>query len=104
MNTWELVYKVAWVFMAILCVVWVACMFIPKIKQIGDRQAKKADLQEQVGRMESNFKDLRDKQERFTTDPAFVEKTARENGMVKTNEMLFKFTNRQINVEGALEQ
>jgi cell division protein FtsB len=103
MNAWEFVYKVAWVFAAILCAVWVVCMFIPKIKLIGDLQTKKADLQEQVGRMESNVKDLKDKQERFATDPAFVEKTARENGMVKTNELLFKFTNRLVNVEGASE-
>ena len=103
MNTWELVYKIAWVFVAILCVVWVVSMFIPKMKQVGDRQTKKADLQEQVNRLENGVKDLKDKQDRFTTDPAFVEKTAREIGMVKTNELLFKFTNRQINVEGGQE-
>jgi cell division protein FtsB len=103
MNAWELVYKVAWVFLTILCAVWVVCMFIPKVKQIGDLQTKKADLQEQDARLENSVKELKDKQELFTTDPAFVEKTAREIGMVKTNEMLFKFTNRQANVRGASE-
>ena len=39
------------------------------------------------------IQDRQQKQEKFRSDPAFVERTAREMGMVKPNETIFKFTN-----------
>jgi cell division protein FtsB len=92
-NCWEIIYKVTWIALAILCAICVVCMFIPKVRQEHSLQAKKADAQEQNARLEASLKDLKEKQERFATEPAFVEQTARDIGMVKTNETLFKFTN-----------
>lgn len=93
MNCWEIIYKVSWIALAVLCAIWVVCMFKPKMRLVDNLQTKTADIREQNARLEAGVKDLKEKQERFNTDPAFVEQTARDIGMVKTNEMLFEFTN-----------
>jgi cell division protein FtsB len=37
------------------------------------------------------IKEFKIKQERFTSEPAFVERTAREAGMVTSDEIVYKF-------------
>lgn len=58
-------------------------------------QAKNQDLQKENIITEEQTRELKRKQERFSADPAFVERTARESGMAKPNETIFKFTNKQ---------
>ena len=36
---------------------------------------------------------LQEKQKRFSTGPAYVERVARETGMVKPDEVVFQYTN-----------
>jgi cell division protein FtsB len=93
MNCWEIIYKVSWIVLAILCAVCVVCMFKPKMRLMDSLQTKTADMREQKAQLEAGIRDFEEKRERFNNDPAFVEQTAREIGMVKTNEVLFKFTN-----------
>ena len=54
-------------------------------------QKDKNELQKENQRLETEIANLRTKQERFTSDPAFVERTAKEMGMIRTNEIVFKF-------------
>ena len=47
--------------------------------------------------LRKKISDLKNRQERFKNDPEFVERTAREMGMLKPNEVVFKFTNKTSN-------
>jgi cell division protein FtsB len=57
------------------------------------RQLQRRCDQEQAAarQFETKTGDLRGRQERFLREPAFVERVAREHGLVKTNEVVFKF-------------
>lgn len=95
MNCWETIYKISWLALAVLSAICVVCLFLPKVRLHRDLQAKKVEIEQEVRRVEAGIKDLKDKQERFNSDPAFVEEVARGIGMVKTNEIRIEFTNAQ---------
>jgi len=84
--------KLAWLLVAGLVVIGLACVFVPPARHLRELQRKKAELQTENVRIQELINELRLKQTRFRTDPAFVERTAREAGRVKTNEVIFKFT------------
>jgi cell division protein FtsB len=102
-NRWEIIYKASWVALAVLSVIAAICMLVPKFRLCDNLQTKRVEMQAEVDKIESQVKELKDKQERFTSDPQFVERTAKEMGLVKTNETLIKFTNKQTTVFGVTE-
>lgn len=99
MNYWVTIYKVAWGIVVILVTVALISAFIPKIQRYHESYSKRAEHQEENRHLAAEVKKLRDKQERFSSDPAFVERTARESGMVKPDEIVFKYTNDESRVE-----
>ena len=103
MNCWEIIYKASWVALAVLSVIAAVCMFVPKVHLYNNLQVKKAEMQEEVRNIEAQVKELKDNQERFTSDPEFVERTAREMGYMKTNEIKIIFTNKQTTIFGGTE-
>ena len=90
MNYWVLIYRCAWVMLIILCVIGLTCIFLPKCRQYQDWQQKKEQLQAGTSQIEAAIKKLQQQQEQLQTDPAFVERTARELGMAKPDETIFK--------------
>jgi hypothetical protein len=70
----------------------VVFIFVPKSAKYRDLQLQKARLQEQQDLEELKLGRLQRQQEQFATDPAAVERTAREAGMVKSNETVCRFT------------
>lgn len=58
-------------------------------------QNEKMELQNANRIIEEKTQELKRNQERFVSEPDFVVKTARESGMVKPGETVFKFTNNQ---------
>jgi cell division protein FtsB len=72
-------------------VVGLAYIFFPKLQALRELHQKKERTDEQNRRLEARIAALRLDQERFHSDPSFVERTARESGMVKPNETVFKF-------------
>lgn len=92
MSTWRLIYRFSWALLGVLVVIGLLCVFTPKCRSLSRLQATRNTLQEQNEAKEEEIKDLKIKQERFTTEPAFVERTAREAGMVTTDEVVYKFT------------
>lgn len=95
MNYWVTIYRLAWGFLVVLFVIVLICIFLPKCHIFREMQRKKIEDQEGIRKKEYQIKELRMKQERFSSDPAFVERTARKTGMVRSDETVFKFTNEQ---------
>lgn len=95
MNWWVTIYKLAWGFLVVLFVIVLICIFLPKYHSQRELQRKRAEIEQENRDIEARTKELRIKQEQFRTDPAFVERTARETGMVRPDETVFKFTNEQ---------
>ena len=92
MSTWRLIYRFSWALLAVLVVIGLLCVFTPKCHSLSRLQKTRNTLEEQNAAKEAQIKELKIKQERFTTEPAFVERTARESGMVTPNEVVYKFT------------
>ena len=95
MNYWLVVYRLAWGLLVILFGVGLVCAFVPKGQRVRELQRRKAVLQQDNRRIESDTRDLVRKEERFRRDPAFVEHTAREEGMARPHERVFRYTNEQ---------
>ncbi len=93
MNYWVTVYRFAWIALIILLAIGAVCIFIPRCGRMNQLQKEKTERLTQNREIEDGVHTLRDKQERFSSDPAFVERVAREAGMVKPDETVFKLTN-----------
>ena len=93
MNYWATIYKCLWGVAILLLVAVMISFFIPKYRTLCEYRKKRDDLQQTNQRTETMIRDLRRKQEQILSDPAFIERTARESGMVKQDEVVFKFTN-----------
>ena len=91
--SWVTVYKFAWGLLAVIAIVALICLFLPKVYHFQDLQKKRDELRKLNAEKQAMIRDRQQKQEKFRSDPAFVERTAREMGMVKPNETIFKFTN-----------
>jgi cell division protein FtsB len=91
MNFWLLVYRFAWIVVVVLLVIGVICIFLPKCHRFQDLQRQKMALAEANARVEAQIRQIEKRQERFRNDPEFVERVAREQGMAKPGETIFKF-------------
>jgi len=91
MSYWDVIYRSAWAALGVLIAVAVLCMFWPKIRLHQEYQRKEAELLEEKRMEEQLIMHLKRQQERFKSDPKFVERIAHEQGMAWTNETLFKF-------------
>lgn len=91
MNFWKLIYKSAWVALGVLAVIGLAMLFWPKWKEYRGYEQRREEARRQIEEEEERYLHLKTQQERFRTDPRFVEQVAHDLGMAKTNEVLFKF-------------
>ena len=64
---------------------------MPKLRESQQLQRTKIALDEENNRMEMQIRLLESKRKRFNYDKEFVERTARELGMVKPDETVYKF-------------
>jgi cell division protein FtsB len=92
MNPWPAIYRVACIACLVLLCVGGVCAFLPKCNQLRELQRRKAQVAEENRHTAALARELREKEERFHTDPAFVERVAKETGMIKPEEVVFKFT------------
>lgn len=93
MNVWTVIYRVAVVLFLVLMVAVALLFFLPRCRDLRDMNRRIAALQQETRDMEARIKELRQNQERFMTDPAFVEFVARGAGFAKPGEKVFKLTN-----------
>lgn len=98
MNLWLTIYRLACAAFAIVLVIVIIALFLPKIRQIQERQRKAAVIEEENRAKEQITKQLREQQERFVSDPKYVERVAREElGKAKPGETIFRFIERKTN-------
>jgi cell division protein FtsB len=93
MNTWVAVYRAAWIALLALVAIGLVCVFLPKLRGVRALQNRKAALD--AGNLETATRivDMKRNQERFRSDPGFVELTARRMGMAKEGETVIRCTN-----------
>jgi cell division protein FtsB len=87
MNYWVAIYRFALGLLIVLALLGIVFVFVPPAKTIRSYQARRIELEAENRQLEEQIRDLIEKQARFRTDPAFVERTAREVGMIKSNEV-----------------
>jgi cell division protein FtsB len=92
MNFWVLIYRVALIVVSVLVVIGVICVFLPKCHRFQELQRQKIALTEQCARVEARVRQLESNRERFNGESEFVERIAREQGMAKPGETIFKFS------------
>ena len=90
MNRWVAIYRFSWVLLLLLCVLGSLCMFLPKCRQLSTLRERRAELEAESRRLEEEIHSIRMRRRRFAEDPSFVERTAREEGMVKSDETVYR--------------
>lgn len=88
-----MVTRFLWGLLVLLIAAGVVCIFLPKCNKVRELQRKRTALLAETKAVEAETAEFRVFQERFRTEPEFVEATARGLGMVKPHETVFKFTN-----------
>jgi cell division protein FtsB len=91
MNFWILVYRLAWMVVVASGVVAIVCIFLPKTHNYQTLQNRKEALEQANEATEARIRKLNLNQKRFRSDPEFVERSAREQGMAKPGETIFRF-------------
>ena len=96
MSYWSVIWRFTWIVTAVLLVVGLVALFMPKLRSYRDLQARRLTLTEDNVKLRWQIHELEQNQQRFKTNPEFVERLAREQGRVKPGETLYKIagTNR----------
>jgi len=98
MNLWLTIYRLACAAFAVILIVVVVALFLPKVRQARERARRVAVIEEENRAKEELTKQLRQQQERFMSDPKYVERVAREElGKAKPGETIFRFTEKKTN-------
>ncbi len=93
MSYWSSIYRFVWLALGALVLIGMGFMFVPLIHQDREYHRRESTLREEIRHDEERIRELRLKQERFQSDPAFVERIAHEMGLAKPDETLFRFVN-----------
>ncbi len=98
MNVWLVIYRVSCLVLAATVIAGIVDIFLPKIRENEASQVCAANLEEENHRKEEETRALRKQRERFITDPAYVERVARETlGKVRPDEVIFRFADPETN-------
>ena len=89
-NIWVVMYKMTWVLITVVLVIIAIAWSIPSYTKYKEMQLQRATKIEEKQLLEARVNHLKIKQERLATDPAFLERTARNEGMAKSNETVCK--------------
>jgi cell division protein FtsB len=63
----------------------------PKVSQLHRLELQRNELMRKIEHKSREIEILKNKQQRFSSDPAFVEHIARQNKRVRPNELVFVF-------------
>jgi len=98
MNIWLAIYRLACAAFAVILVIVIIALFLPKVRQAQERQRKAAVIEEENRAMEKRTKQLRKNQAQFVSDPKYVERVAREElGKARPGETIFRFIEKKTN-------
>lgn len=95
MNIWNIIYRFSWGLLAVLIVIGFVLIFTPKARKLAYLQGVKTEIESRNAGKADQINELQIRQERFVSDPEYVEHTAREAGLVMAGEVVYKFTNEQ---------
>ena len=90
MSYWSVIRRFTWIVTAVLMVIGLVTLFLPKCRSFQDLQSRRLALTEDNDKLRGQIHELEQNQQRFKTDPEFVERLAREQGRVKPGETLYK--------------
>ncbi len=90
MSVWTVIYRLSCLTIAGMLAVGVARLVWPKWREIQEYRRRRDELAREIALEEEMIRILRRKQERFRTDPAFVERLAHDLGLARSNEVLFR--------------
>ena len=85
------VYRIAAIAVIVLALIGIVFAFFPKVTQFHSYQEVKDDLNRDISAKEEAIKELRHKQERFSTDKYFVQQIAHETGFAHEGETIYQF-------------
>ncbi len=88
---WNLINRIVLAAIAVMAVVGVVLAFAPKVKQMQTYQNTRDTLQQRIGVAIVAEKELKDKQQRFLTDPVYVERVAHAVGYAHKDEIIYHF-------------
>jgi cell division protein FtsB len=90
-SNWQTIHRLAWGILVILMVIGVICLFLPRYNKLRVMQQRRDGEKEENRRLEARTKEVRAFSKRFMIDPRYVERVARELGMVKPGEIVIKY-------------
>jgi hypothetical protein len=93
-NCWTTIYRVSYGILGGLALIGALCMFTPKWREHSNVLMEKRNIESEIAAKKQDIKRLQIRQDRFTSEASFVERTARECGMIKRGEIVYKFTPR----------
>jgi len=93
MDFWKLIYRFSWTLLAVLVVIGLGLVFAPRLREITRLRVEKEAVEAENLALKAQIGDMRERQRRFTSEPSYVERTAREIGMVRPGETVYIFTN-----------
>lgn len=88
---WNLINRVVLVAIMAMALVGIVLAFTPKVRQMQDYQDRRDSLQQRIDLTLSAEKELKEKQQRFLTDPTYVERVAHEVGYSRKDETIYHF-------------
>lgn len=91
MRYWQMITRLVLIPIILFGIVAVISWVMPKCQEYQRLQNQRMALDEENTRLEANIRQLETKRKRFAYDKDFVERTARELGMAKPGETIYKF-------------
>ncbi len=88
---WNLINRIVLAAIGIMALVGVVLAFGPKVRQMQAYQTTRDTLQERIDETVAAEKELKNKQQRFLTDPVYVERVAHEVGYARKDETIYHF-------------
>jgi hypothetical protein len=90
-NLWNLIYRVAWIALGIVFLAGAGLAFVPKWEQYRDYRRRHEETLADIRLQEEMINLLKEKQDRFRTDPRFVERIGHDLGLARPGEVVFRF-------------
>ena len=88
---WNLINRIVLMAVVVMAVVGIVLAFTPKVKQMQTYQNTRDTLQQRIEVTVTAENELKEKQQRFLTDPSYVERVAHEVGYAHKGEMIYHF-------------
>jgi len=92
MNVGKFIQRICLLLIVVLVIGIVVRLFLPVLHRQRELRARETEVRRDIQREAEHLRLLKWKQEKLQEDPAFIEKTAREElGYAKPGETIFRF-------------